>query len=404
MADTHIQDVASYFNLVTSVGPLVGLLALYHAARARPLGLFVAASVYVGLMGHWLLHVEAVGHGLQLWLARGVLLSPLPALLLLHPPRLPRASDMKVTPLSCIFLDPLSVYFHAKMPYSPTHASLVLTIHCFLLPLPLPLPLFQARPSTRSSSLLLDVAMLLTGPLMLVLGPSSPLSLLCLLAELSLLYSLLPCPSPPHRLDSALRLGVSLSLLARLGFYATGHHNQFNRLHYSAAFVASDEFHFISGGALLMLNTFGTEVLLLTWAAGLFANTDYGRGGDLGKEEGPRAAGVEGTEKDTGMEMDKGKEGGVRTEGGGDSRGLKGLWLGGDVALVLVWVSSLRALLTAICVTVQRRHLMVWAIFAPKLIFESALHLVHVAAVVGLLFATQNMPPTERVGAKTRTA
>jgi hypothetical protein len=157
----------------------------------------------------------------------------------------------------------------------------------------------------------------------------------------------------------------------------------------------------MSGGALLMLNTFGTEVLLLTWAAGLFANADYCRGGDLGVEKGPRAGGVEGTEKAKGKEMDRGKAGGVRTEGGGDSRGLT---LGNDVALVLVWVSSLRALLTAICVTVQRRHLMVWAIFAPKLIFESALHLVHVSVVVGLLFATQRRSMLEGAEAKTRTA
>lgn len=107
--------MASYFNLYTSVGPLVGLLALYHATRPRAHGLFIATSVYVGLMGHWLLHVEAMGHSLQLWLARAVLLSPLPALLLLHPPRLARASAMKVSPFS--------LYLDAKMPYSPPHAS-----------------------------------------------------------------------------------------------------------------------------------------------------------------------------------------------------------------------------------------------------------------------------------------
>jgi hypothetical protein len=47
---------------------------------------------------------------------------------------------------------------------------------------------------------------------------------------------------------------------------------------------------------------------------------------------------------------------------------------------------------------------MVWAIFAPKLIFESALHLVHVAVVVGLLFATQRRSMLEGAEAKTRTA
>jgi hypothetical protein len=35
-------------------------------------------------------------------------------------------------------------------------------------------------------------------------------------------------------------------------------------------------------------------------------------------------------------------------------------------------------------VAVHRRHLMVWAVFAPKLVFDAALHAAHAAA---LLFA-----------------
>ncbi|CAN0213897.1 unnamed protein product, partial [Discosporangium mesarthrocarpum] len=48
---------------------------------------------------------------------------------------------------------------------------------------------------------------------------------------------------------------------SRLFFFLTGHHNQFSRLQYSAAFIGFDEFNFQVGGILLFLNTFGTEIL-----------------------------------------------------------------------------------------------------------------------------------------------
>jgi GPI ethanolamine phosphate transferase 3 subunit O len=52
-----------------------------------------------------------------------------------------------------------------------------------------------------------------------------------------------------------------LNFLGRGYFFATGHHTQFNRLQYSAAFVGLDDFDFLAGGALLLVNTFGTELV-----------------------------------------------------------------------------------------------------------------------------------------------
>ncbi|CAM9828783.1 unnamed protein product, partial [Ectocarpus fasciculatus] len=56
-------------------------------------------------------------------------------------------------------------------------------------------------------------------------------------------------------------VAVSWSVVGRAFFFLTGHHNQFSRLQYSAAFVGFDEFDFKVGGVLLFLNTFGTEIL-----------------------------------------------------------------------------------------------------------------------------------------------
>lgn len=110
-------------------------------------------------------------------------------------------------------------------------------------------------------------------------------------------------------------------------YYNTGHHNDFNRLHYSAAFVGFSEFDFTIGGALLFLNTFGTEILIpIILALDL-------RGGDL----------------EAGLGM-------------------------------YVTCSTLRTVLTCACVVIQRRHLMVWAIFAPKFVFDACLQIVLVTA------------------------
>jgi phosphatidylinositol glycan class O len=50
-------------------------------------------------------------------------------------------------------------------------------------------------------------------------------------------------------------------LVIRHVFFATNHACAFNRLQYSAAFVASMEFSFVLGGMQLFFNTFGWEIL-----------------------------------------------------------------------------------------------------------------------------------------------
>jgi len=50
-------------------------------------------------------------------------------------------------------------------------------------------------------------------------------------------------------------------LVVRHVFFATNHGCAFNRLQYSAAFVATIEFDFVFAGSQLFLNTFGWEIV-----------------------------------------------------------------------------------------------------------------------------------------------
>lgn len=216
--------------------------------------------------------------------------------------------------------------------------------------------LFPTHPNNNNNdslgALCLDLAAALSPALLLVLGPAAAPSLLCQAGAFLSLHQ------PPRnnnnnnnkRQQLTLPEMVALSFLGRCFFFATGHHSQFNRLQYSAAFVGVDDFDFFVGGALLALNTFGTELLALL-LSGHYAATAAGAGA-AAEEEGEGSA--------------------AWTRVASAMGGLLGL-------------SALRTLLTTLCVLLQRRHLMVWAIFAPKFIFDAALHVVLSVGAVGLL-------------------
>lgn len=99
-------------------------------------------------------------------------------------------------------------------------------------------------------------------------------------------------------------------------FFSTNHSCAFNRLQYSAAFVATDQFYFVTGGMSLFLNTFGWEIVgLIAVSASSFLTRRP-----------------------------------------------------------LVWnmycfYQLLETLGSCISVSIFRRHLMVWAVFAPRFIF-----------------------------------
>lgn len=111
-------------------------------------------------------------------------------------------------------------------------------------------------------------------------------------------------------------LGGLWKMCTRHTFFATGHACSFNRLQFSAAFVATDVFYFQFAGCSLFLNTFGWEVLgnIVT----LKVSYDH-------------------------------------------NKNLVWRWF--------CFFQLLEALCSCISVSLLRRHLMVWAIFAPRFVF-----------------------------------
>eukprot|EP00571_Detonula_confervacea_P008056 CAMPEP_0172316548 /NCGR_PEP_ID=MMETSP1058-20130122/28643_1 /TAXON_ID=83371 /ORGANISM="Detonula confervacea, Strain CCMP 353" /LENGTH=1098 /DNA_ID=CAMNT_0013030883 /DNA_START=107 /DNA_END=3400 /DNA_ORIENTATION=- len=125
-------------------------------------------------------------------------------------------------------------------------------------------------------------------------------------------------------------------LAIRHVFFATNHHCSFNRLHYSAAFVATDTFYFSIAGFSLFMNTFGWEIL------GSCLVLVYSR------------------------------TSGCTTSSKTISAGSNNVW---DWFRYFQWTEMLTS---CISVSVMKRHLMVWAIFAPRFMFAA------VFTVVGL--------------------
>lgn len=117
---------------------------------------------------------------------------------------------------------------------------------------------------------------------------------------------------------SSLVIGALWRLCMRHAFFATSHSMNLGELQLSAAFIATDEFYFVLAGASLFLNTFGWDI------AGLLLCHAFSRAS--------------------------------RREN---------VWR---------WVAFLQLLETicaCISVTVMRRHLMMWATFAPRFIFSA---------------------------------
>jgi len=107
-------------------------------------------------------------------------------------------------------------------------------------------------------------------------------------------------------------------LSIRHAFYVTGHACSFNRLHFSAAFVATETFYYVSAGVSLFLNTFGMDIVGIILVATI-------------------------------------------------SR-VSGRY---DVWLYFCFYQLTETVFSCISVTLMRRHLMVWAIFAPRFVFAA---------------------------------
>ncbi|MCL7036927.1 hypothetical protein MKW94_014917 [Papaver nudicaule] len=131
------------------------------------------------------------------------------------------------------------------------------------------------------------------------------------------------------------------SLFAVCLFFSTGHWCAFDGLRYGAAFIGFDEFNLIRQAILLTIDTFGVSLILPILGLPLLVVLQY-----------PYSQG----------------------SGGTQGRGIFFVKLS-QVFLMYGFITATTTMVTIICVTLQRRHLMVWGLFAPKFVFD----------VVGLL-------------------
>jgi len=118
-------------------------------------------------------------------------------------------------------------------------------------------------------------------------------------------------------------------LLCRHMFFATGHACSFNKLQFSAAFVATNQFEFFSAGFFLFINTFGWEILgyLVTY---VLLRPQHHQ-----------------------------------------------LWR------YAILFQLLELCCACVAASILRRHLMVWAIFAPRFVFSAILSTILISLVVG---------------------
>jgi len=149
-----------------------------------------------------------------------------------------------------------------------------------------------------------------------VTGPSSAASAVIYFAQV---WSL--CQVTMTERSGKVNATVSAALwrlAIRQAFFATGHACAFNRLQYSAAFVASDTFYFYPAGVSLFINTFGWDIL---GSISLLTLTNRSRKWQVWR------------------------------------------WF--------VFYQMLETVSSCISVSIMRRHLMVWAIFAPRFVFAA---------------------------------
>ncbi|GAV85690.1 Phosphodiest domain-containing protein [Cephalotus follicularis] len=123
------------------------------------------------------------------------------------------------------------------------------------------------------------------------------------------------------------------SLLAVCLFFSTGHWCAFDGLRYGAAFIGFDEFILIRQAILLTIDTFGFSHFLPIFGLPFLAACQYLLG-----------------------LSDQGKTSFVR--------------LLSQMYMLYGLITATAVTATIICVTIQRRHLMVWGLFAPKFVFD----------------------------------
>eukprot|EP00854_Cymbomonas_tetramitiformis_P000840 gene840-1323_t len=148
-------------------------------------------------------------------------------------------------------------------------------------------------------------------------------------------------------------------------FFASGHACRFNALHFSSAMIGFQEFHFLRQGALLALNTWAFDVLLVL--ALPLLGVAYGKRGPLSHSKVPE--GVRSSDSCI-----------TATTDAGETTTIQMLW---GMYLAGMFLRGLDTTVITVFVAMERRHLMVWARFAPKFAFEACGLLLNDVIILG---------------------
>ncbi|KAK9725311.1 hypothetical protein RND81_05G135700 [Saponaria officinalis] len=123
------------------------------------------------------------------------------------------------------------------------------------------------------------------------------------------------------------------SFLAVALFFCTGHWCAFDGLRYGAAFIGFDEFMLVRQAILLTIETFGFSLLLPIFGLPLLVSL---------RQSKPETSPCKLSQS---VQLSQ-------------------------VFLMYGFITTISAAFTVLCVTIQRRHLMVWGLFAPKYVFD----------------------------------
>jgi hypothetical protein len=149
--------------------------------------------------------------------------------------------------------------------------------------------------------------------------------------------------------------------ISSISFFASGHAKRLSALRVSRAFVGFESFNLFISGFLLILDTFGCHILatllFLTVLVHLERMACYSRESNEPTE----------------------------STASSPAPSLPLVWV--EIGMcVFLFYHAFGMTLSVICVTMHRRHLMVWEIFAPKFMFDACITLVvEVTACCGVM-------------------
>lgn len=211
----------------------------------------------------------------------------------------------------------------------------------------------RAAPSERLMRVLATSLLLLANIYLLLLGPlTAYVVVLALIAAPLLLRIVLDA----RGVDDYASAALSLCLFGNLLFFATGHAYSFAEVHVAAAFVGFEEVRWASAFVLVLVNTFGSHVAPLL--ALPLVLTRVARRADLMYEQ-----------------------------------------LQGALLSVHAFY-AIQSCLTTLFVYRERRHLMVWRVFAPKFVFDAAAAVVVDIAVLLVMWMLKRILLAQQNGEK----